>query len=309
LPVSFLAAGLLIGMAVQLYKFDVWIVVLAIIQAWVCGLTMLWNDLFDRQDDTTKNRTMTDAEHANLHRLAVSQWCLLVLIAVSWSLVRQSDLAIWQTGILLAQITIGVWLYNWVRPYYPFNNLLVAATGASPALMMFPVAETSKPIVVGVFVSVMMVLTIRETLKDIEDEEADRQSNKNTLPLKVGSFQAFRVVCWIACLSPWPAVIGMWCANRWNENYLLLPLFSLFGWGMTRGIAHAATRMSGRNMDYEHRTSKNMLDVWLLIAVITWWFHPHPLLNTTFGGVAFFIATGMLAFWLLQKTGALYKRW
>jgi 4-hydroxybenzoate polyprenyltransferase len=312
LPVSFLAAGLLIGMAVQLYKFDARIVVLAIIQAWICGATMLWNDLFDRNEDRGKSREMTDIEHAKLYRLAVIQWSVLVVIAVGWWFLHRSDnqgLAIWQSYILLSQIGVGVWLYNWIRPWYPANNVLVATTASSPVLMLFPVADSSKPLVLGVFLSVVMALVIRETLKDTEDMEADRNGNKRTLPLLFGESQAFRVVCWIACLIPWPTVIGLWLSARWHETYMLLPMFLFFGWGMTRGVAHGAARFWNSNTDYEHRMSKNMFDIWLLIAVMTWWFHPHPWLNTTFGGVAFFIATGMLAFWLLQKTGALYKRW
>lgn len=308
--VSLMAAGLLIGTAVQIYRLDVWVAVLAVIQFWICGLTMVQNDLADRHFDQRKNRTMSMLERHRLQYAAVIQWWSVVALVLIYGLVRYTSeptLALWQVSILLAQVGVGIWGYSWTRPYYPLNNLVVAVTGASPSLLLLPIAGRQTSMLLGIFVSVGIVLTIRETLKDIQDIEADA-GNKQTLPLLCGSFMAFRRTGQLAVLTPWPVAVGLWAVDNW-QPYLVLPLCLVAGWGMAQVLG---TNRYWWHPDVEepnYNYAKNLLDVWLLLAVLAWCFHPYPFLNTIWGAVLFFGLSGVVAAWVLTQSRIIYRTW
>jgi len=308
--VSLMAAGLLIGTAVQIYRFDIWVAVLAVIQFWICGLTMVQNDLADRHFDQRKNRTMSGTEQQLLRRSTLIQWwsvVVLVLIYGAARYVAEPSLALWQVSILLAQVGVGIWAYSWTRSYYPLNNLVVALTGASPTLLLLPVAGQQSSMLLGIFVSVGIVLVIRETLKDIQDIEAD-VGNKQTLPLLHGSFMAFRRVGQLAVLAPWPVAVGLWVVDKW-QPYLILPLCLVAGWGMMQMLATSVYWWQPKVVEPDYNYAKNLLDIWLLLAVLAWCFHPHPLLNTIWGAVLFFGLSGMIAAWVLTQSRIIYRTW
>lgn len=308
--VSLMAAGLLIGTAVQLYRFDIWVAVLAVIQFWICGLTMVQNDLADRHCDQRKRRTMSVNEQQLLWRSTVMQWWGVVAVVLIYGLTSYTAnpiLMLWQVAILLAQIGVGIWAYSWSRPYYPLNNLVVAATGASPSLLMLPIAGSQVWMLLGIFVSVGIVLTIRETLKDIQDIEAD-VGNKQTLPLLRGSFIAFRRVGQLAVLAPWPVAIGLWVVDK-AQPYLILPLCLVAGWGMMQVLATNVYWWQPNVEEPNYNYAKNLLDVWLLLAVLAWCFHPHLFLNTLWGAVLFFGLSGIVAAWVLTRSRVIYQTW
>lgn len=308
--VSLMAAGLLIGTAVQLYHFNIWVAGLAMVQFWICGLTMVQNDLADRHFDRHKARSMSITEQQLLRRLAVTQWWCVVALVLIYGLVHyvsEPQLVLWQVAILLAQVAIGVWAYSWSRPYYPLNNLVVAVTGASPSLLLFPIAGSKAWMLLGIFVSVGIVLIIRETLKDIQDIGAD-VGNKQTLPLLRGSFNAFRRVGQLAIFTPWPVVIGLWVVGK-AQPYLILPLCLIAGWGMMQVLATNVYWWHPEVEEPDYNRAKNLLDVWLLLAVLAWCFHPHPLLDTTWGAVLFFWSSGMVAILVLTKSRVIHRTW
>ncbi|MFH0905325.1 MAG: UbiA family prenyltransferase [bacterium] len=298
--VSFLAIGLLVAAAVQAYQFGFWTIILAVLQFWICGLTMVWNDLADRKQDTKKGRAMSDDEYRSLKQSAIRQWWWLVGLALVYGTAYHSSVSVWQTAILLSQIGVGVWIYNRVRPYYLLNNLTVAITGASPCLLVVPVAGPHTPLILGMFMMTGIVLMIREVLKDIQDAKADK-GYKGTLPLRIGSEWAhWRIGRW-ALIAMLPVWIGLYLTGRWEESWLMAPPAVMFGWGMIRPDPMLLTlrrHYFRETAEDESRQANGLLDVWLVFAIVCWWFHPTPWMNhPMFVTVVFLLVATLVSVW------------
>lgn len=146
-----------------------------------CGITlsiMVFNDLMDRHNDVNKSKTL--ASHYPWHIFRIWKWTsgttmiILLITAVFW----------WKIALFCGVIWVMGLVYSIEKLPYPVNNLLVALCSGSPALVGMIQAEHWNLKVVFLFFIVSTTIVVMETVKDMQDKNADI-GHKDTLATRV----------------------------------------------------------------------------------------------------------------------------
>ena len=154
-----------------------WIVVVAVF--FLTSTAMLWNDYHDRELDVAKGRFL-----ASRHPV----WFLRYALAFAVISLGLSVFVWWHTP-LFGMLCVGLWItsmiYNKVQNNPIAKNVIVSLSVA--ATVMFPLLFDSKILSLWIMAgSILVIISAREFIKDVEDMEADR-GKKRTLALVMDS--------------------------------------------------------------------------------------------------------------------------
>ena len=154
-----------------------WSVVVAVF--FITSMAMLWNDYHDREIDVAKGRFM-----ASLYPIWFLRYTL-AFVVVSLGL----SLFVWSHNQVFGMLCGGMWitsiLYNNAKNNPFIKNAVVSLNmGATVAFPLF--VANKVPILWFMIGSIVIITSIREFMKDVEDMEVDR-GKKCTLALVMNS--------------------------------------------------------------------------------------------------------------------------
>lgn len=182
-----------------------------------CGITlsiMVFNDLMDKHRDVNKGKTL--ASRYPWHIFRTWKWVsgitmiTLLITAVFW----------WKLALFCGIIWVLGLIYSVEKLSYPVNNLLVALCSGSPALVGMIQAERWDLKVLFLFFIVSTTIVVMETVKDMQDKDADI-GHKDTLATRV----AWPMAAMQAVLLCYLPIIGV----ALYPNGLVRSLGYLFG--------------------------------------------------------------------------------
>jgi 4-hydroxybenzoate polyprenyltransferase len=208
-PAANITSALLVVVGFRFGNHSInWLAVMTVF--FVSALAMLWNDYIDREADVAKGRILASQQPAQFlnFTLLIGGVALLFCLLLWW---HNSVFGFLSLGMLASSI-----VYPFTQRNPLTKNSIVAITAGSTVLypLLDGVAASSQW---WLFSAVLLVISSRENIKDIEDVKAD-YGYKRTFALQIGTRSAgflsgFTLVP--ACVSfavaplnyPWPLLL------------------------------------------------------------------------------------------------------
>lgn len=145
----------------------------------ITSTAMLWNDFYDKELDFGKGKTL--AIEYPKQFIFYSTFFTVVSFALS-ILVAYQDLF---SGLLCFALLVISLIYNNIQNIPVVKNLSISISAA--VVLLFPLFKNGNDLILwGMLVSVFVIISAREYMKDVEDMEVDR-GKKRTLALLMGS--------------------------------------------------------------------------------------------------------------------------
>ena len=141
----------------------------------ITSTAMLWNDLYDREIDLNKGKILA-SQYPN--KFFYYSLFLTTVSFIFSTIVIASDLF---SGLLCFALLAVSIIYNYIQNVPVVKNLSISfSTGA---ILLFPMFKFGNNVVLWAMIFiVILVVSAREYIKDVEDMEIDR-NKKQTLAL------------------------------------------------------------------------------------------------------------------------------
>ncbi|MCE9628707.1 MAG: UbiA family prenyltransferase [Candidatus Vogelbacteria bacterium] len=154
-----------------------WSVVVAVF--FITSMAMLINDYHDREIDVAKGKLLASSQPVWFLRYAVA----FAVISLGLCLV------VWSRNSHFGMLCVGMWItsiaYNKAQRNPVAKNIIVSINVG--ATILFPLLAGSKVFELWIMaVLIVLIITVREYMKDVEDMEVDR-GKKRTLALVMNS--------------------------------------------------------------------------------------------------------------------------
>jgi 4-hydroxybenzoate polyprenyltransferase len=154
-----------------------WSVVVAVF--FITSMAMVINDYHDREIDVAKGRLLASSQPFWFLRYAIA----IAVISLGLSIF------VWSRNSHFGMLCVGMWItsiaYNKVQRNPVAKNLIVSLNVG--ATVLFPLLAGSKISELWLMaIAIVLIITVREYMKDVEDMEVDR-GKKRTLPLVMNS--------------------------------------------------------------------------------------------------------------------------
>ncbi len=191
-----------------------YVLLLAITSTIIVGATMIWNDYCDREHDKKKNKFFVSLNAKFYKIYAVTIWVLsLGVILFQYTIIKN----IYLTLAFILYILIGIF-YSQARKYFILSIIVVTFSVASGALVPLLISGTNFIYTIHIFFIILLMIFVRELIKDISDVEYDK-GYKKTLPVYFGKKFSYNLIIFILTISfilmlafeisVWPTILSI----------------------------------------------------------------------------------------------------